>query len=281
MLVRNEEVRLGNCLKSVVGLASEIVIVDTGSTDGTLEIAANYGARIVGFDFGVVDFAAARNFGLEIAKEPWILVLDADEAIDQASVPLIGEFAARGENTGYYFERLNHRPAGEAPTTDYSVRLFPNRPDYRYRGRVHETVDAAILAGGGRLVSTVVRIHHDFASDPEARRKRNLRYIDILNEEIAADPADDSRLDFLAAEYHQLGMFAQATEVAERIAKARPADARAHLHAGVYHLVYMGNPGRARGYFMEALRLKPDDPEAMSFLRGMDGEAARMIDSKR
>jgi glycosyltransferase involved in cell wall biosynthesis len=269
MLVRNEETRLGKCLQSAAALAGEIIIVDTGSTDGTLEIAADYGARILGFDFGVVDFAAARNYGLTAAKKPWILVLDSDETIDPASLPLIRELAARGENAGYYVERLNHRPNGEPPAVDYAVRLFPNRPEYRYRGRVHETVDASILAGGGRLARSGVRIHHDFALDPEARRQRNRRYIDILREELAADPADDSRLDFLAAEYHQLGMFEEATEVAERIVKARPADARAHLNAGVYHLVYRKDPERARGFFVEALRLRPGYEEAQSFLDSM------------
>jgi glycosyltransferase involved in cell wall biosynthesis len=266
MLVRDEEARVGKCLESAAGLAGEIIVVDTGSTDRTLEIAADYGARILGFEFGAVDFAAARNFGLEHATQPWILVLDADETIDLPAIPLIRELAARGENAGYYFERLNLRPDGEAPTTDHAVRLFPNRPDYRYRGRVHETVDASILAGGGRLARSGVRIRHDFAPDPAARRARNLRYIEILKEEIAADPADDSRLDFLAAEYHQLGMFAEATEVAERIVKSRPGDAQAHFHAGVYHLIYMGNAERARGYFLQALRLRPQYPEAQSFL---------------
>ena len=97
------------------------------------------------------------------------------------------------------------------------VRLFPNRPNYRYRGRVHETVDASILSGGGRLRKTGIRIDHNFSSDREARRRKNHWYIEILKEEIAADPGDDSRLDFLAAEYHQLEMFDEATEIAERI----------------------------------------------------------------
>jgi hypothetical protein len=61
-------------------------------------------------------------------------------------------------------------------------------------------------------------------------------------------------------------MFPEATEIAERIVKSRPGDAQAYFHAGVYHLVYMGNPERARGYFAEALRLRPVYPEAQSFL---------------
>jgi tetratricopeptide (TPR) repeat protein len=150
------------------------------------------------------------------------------------------------------------------------VRLFPNQPDYRYRGRVHETIDRSIVKAGGRLVKSAIRIDHDFASDPETRRRRNHWYIEILKEEIAADPSDDSRLDFLAAEYHQLGMFNEAAEVAERIAVMRPLDARAHLFAGVYHLLYKPDFARARADFNQALKLRPGYEEAAAFLRSLD-----------
>jgi tetratricopeptide (TPR) repeat protein len=150
------------------------------------------------------------------------------------------------------------------------VRLFPNRPRYRYRGRVHETIDTAILAAGGRLRKTNIRIDHSFSSDREARRRKNHWYIGILKEEIAADPGDDSRLDFLAAEYHQLEMFEEAAEIAERIVRMRPLDARAHLFAGVYHLLYKPDLARARADFNQALKLRPGYAEAKSFLELVD-----------
>ncbi|MGA8597854.1 MAG: glycosyltransferase [Bryobacteraceae bacterium] len=270
MIVKNEERALARCLESVANLAAEIVVIDTGSTDKTPQIAATYDAKVSAFDFTFVDFAAARNQALARASGRWILVLDADETLHPASIPLIQELAAGQENAGYYFERFNHRRNPKAPTRDYAVRLFPNRPSYRYRGRVHETIDASILAGGGRLIRAAIRIDHDFASDSEARRQRNLTYIGILNEEIAADPSDDSRLDFLAAEYYQLGMFEKAAEVAERIAIMRPLDPTAHLYAGMYHLLCTGEPERARADFVEALRLRPGWDEAQSFLKRLE-----------
>lgn len=274
MIVKNEERALSRCLDSAAGLASEIVIVDTGSTDATLDIAASYGAKITRFDFSFADFAAARNLALDRAKGRWILALDADEILDPAGKPLIEELIAGNENAGYYFERLNRQANFERSITDFVIRLFPNRPDCRYRGRVHETVDAAILATGGRLIRTGIRIDHDFAPDPEARRRRNLWYIGILNEEIAADPGDHSRLKFLAAEYHQLGMFDQAAEIVEHIASAAPSDAEAHLHAGLYHLLYKVDRERARADFTRALSLRPKYPEAESFLQLMAEHAA-------
>jgi len=264
MIVRNEERNLQCCLDSVRGLADEFIVVDTGSTDATPQIARRTGAQVIGFDFAFVDFAAARNESIAHASGKWILVLDADETLDRASIPLIEELIACEENAGYYVERHNQS------TTDYAVRLFPNRAEYRYRGRVHETIDASILANGGRLRKTGIRVDHHFFSDPEMRRRKNHRYIGILKEEIAADPGDDTRLDFLAAEYHQLEMFDEAAEVAERIVRARPLDPSAHLNLGIYHLVYKADPERALADFIRALELKPGYPEAESFLHTIE-----------
>jgi glycosyltransferase involved in cell wall biosynthesis len=211
MMVKDEERSLARCLDSVRDLAGELLVVDTGSTDGTPLIAARYGAEVIPFDFTIVDFAAARNHAIARASGRWILMLDADEILDGASAAAIKELIALGENAGYFMERHNHSSDSSSSTTDYVVRLFPNRPNYRYRGRVHETIDASILSGGGRLRRTSLRIDHNFSSDREARNRKNHWYIEILKEEIAADPSDDSRLDFLAAEYHQLEMFEEAT----------------------------------------------------------------------
>jgi glycosyltransferase involved in cell wall biosynthesis len=279
MIVKNEERNLVSCLDSVQGLAGELIVVDTGSTDRTPAIAAACGAKVIPFDFTVVDFAAARNHAIASASGRWILMLDADETLDRASAPLIERLIALDENAGYYLERRNHASDSAEPTTDYVVRLFPNRPNYRYRGRVHETVDASILAAGGRLRKTEIRIEHNFASDRESRRQKNHWYIQILKEELAADPSDDSRLDFLAAEYHQLEMFDEAAEIAEHIVRVRPLDARAHLFAGIYHLLYKPDPARARADFHQALELRPGYAEAQSFLDLMDERDRRMTAS--
>jgi glycosyltransferase involved in cell wall biosynthesis len=270
MIAKNEERDIAACLESVRGLAGEMIVVDTGSTDRTRAIAAEYGAEVNLFDFQFVDFAGARNYAIGRARGEWILMLDADETLAPGGAAGIEKLAAEGRNAGYFLERVNRSSDAEKPFTDLVVRLFPNRTGIRYRGRVHETVDASILAGGGKLIRTAIRIDHRFRADAEARRRKNRWYIEILKEEIAADPADDSRLDFLAAEYHQLEMFAEATEVAERIARVRPNDARAHLFVGVYHLLYRPDLPKARADFERALELRPGYPEAESFLKSVE-----------
>jgi tetratricopeptide (TPR) repeat protein len=225
---------------------------------------------VIPFDFRSVNFAAARNRAIGRATGRWILMLDADETLDRASVAAIERLVALDDNAGYYLERHNHSSDSPSSTTDYVVRLFPNRPNHRYSGRVHETIDASILSGGGRLHKTGIRIDHTFSSDRESRSRKSHWYIQILKEEIAADPSDDSRLDFLAAEYHQLRMFDEAAEIAERIVRMRPRDPRAHLFVGIYHLQYKPDLARARADFKQALQLRPGYAEAESFLQLVD-----------
>ena len=85
MIVRNEERNLPRCLDSVRGLADQLIVVDTGSTDATPRIAADRGATVLPFDFSYVDFAAARNYALAQANGHWILMLDADDNGDPAA----------------------------------------------------------------------------------------------------------------------------------------------------------------------------------------------------
>src|SRR5690348_3827247 len=81
MIVKNEEKYLERCLKSVEGVVDEIIIVDTGSTDQTTEIAEKFGAKILRYQWND-DFSSARNYSLKNAKCDWILILDADEELD-------------------------------------------------------------------------------------------------------------------------------------------------------------------------------------------------------
>src|SRR5215467_5304547 len=126
MIVKNEEQRLGRCLDSVRPLGAELIVVDTGSTDRSRDLARHHGAAVSEFEFRTTDFAAARNYGLTQARGRWILVLDADETLDAKSVALLQQLISREQNCGYYFHRRNHHAGGASPTTDYPVRLYPN-----------------------------------------------------------------------------------------------------------------------------------------------------------
>jgi glycosyltransferase involved in cell wall biosynthesis len=262
MIVRDEEAALPRCLASVASVADELVVVDTGSTDATREVARAHGARVLEFDFTRVDFAAARNHGLDHATGSHVLVLDADEALAPGSVDEVRAAVADRRADAAVVNRRNLLD-GAVRRVDHAVRLFPNRPEYRYRHRVHETVDEAILEAGGRLRRSGIVIDHHLPPEADELAKSR-RYLDLLEEEPTDDP---DRLGFLAAEYHKLQRFAEATRVAERIAELCPDDFGAQFNAALYHVAYAHQPDRAREELARALRLRPHDEEALALWR--------------
>src|SRR6516165_8985780 len=130
MIVRNEEANLGLCLDTAADLVDEIVVVDTGSTDRTREIAAQYGARVYDFRW-VDDFSAARNESLRHATGRWIFWLDADDRIDELNRQRLRNLFANlpDENIGFIvtYLALREAPSGRDSAADH-VQLFPNHP---------------------------------------------------------------------------------------------------------------------------------------------------------
>src|SRR5262249_15334550 len=135
MIVRNEEANIAACLASVAGLLDEIIVVDTGSTDRTIELAHAAGARVVKFVW-VDDFAAARNLSLDQATGDWIFWLDADERLDAETRKRLRRLhgGLRDESAAYLMRQLSRPLDPSGPTTAVDqVRLFRRRPDVRWR----------------------------------------------------------------------------------------------------------------------------------------------------
>jgi len=120
MIVKNEEHFLEQCLNSVKDLVDEIIIVDTGSTDRTKEIAKKFNAKIFDFEW-IDDFSKARNESLKNATGDWILVLDADETISSQNHQRIKD-AIQSEAAGFLLVHQNYTndssAAGWTPSTD-------------------------------------------------------------------------------------------------------------------------------------------------------------------
>ncbi len=140
MIVRNEESFLESCLLSIAGQVDEIVVVDTGSTDKTLDIARNYGASIIQRPWSE-NFAAARNCALDHAQSGWILYIDADERLNLHGPDSLRE-ATRRDNAIACWVRFQPRVGF---TRYHELRLFKNDPRIRFRGAIHETVHPAII----------------------------------------------------------------------------------------------------------------------------------------
>lgn len=190
MIVRDEEHWIKQCLESVRDLVSEIIVLDTGSKDRTIEIAHSFGARIFEHPW-VDDFSIVRNLSLSHAQGDWILVLDADEVIDPKDNDVIREHI-KDQSKSYLFNQRhytddvrlsNFMPCkGENPKWERNykgyfesalVRLFPNRKGVEYRGRVHELVEFSIYQISDLTIeNSPIRIHH-FGHTKESREKKS------------------------------------------------------------------------------------------------------------
>lgn len=139
MIVKDEKKNLPRCLESAKPYVDEMIVVDTGSQDGTPEIAMQYGAKVDYFKW-CEDFAAARNFSLSLASGDWILVLDADEELVVNTDNLKQELTSQTEVIAYSV-MLSEDTAVERTTPLHTPRLFRNLPELRYVSRLHEYID--------------------------------------------------------------------------------------------------------------------------------------------
>lgn len=195
MIVRDEEPVLDDCLRSLRGVVDEIVVVDTGSTDGSRDIARAHGARVT--DFGWTgDFAAARNEALRLARGRWILYIDADERLRDAERSAVE--AVLADLTAVAHTVLFRPQTGMTRYREY--RIFRNDPRIRFRGVIHETMLPGIhqVAASDRLRIGHSQFGVDHVGYDGDQRRKHLRNIPLLRARLANDPAH-------AYSWHHLG----------------------------------------------------------------------------
>lgn len=177
MIVKNEEKHLAACLESVKNIVDEIVIVDTGSTDTTLEIAKKYSAKIFHFEW-INDFAAARNFALENSSGDWILYLDADERLKSTSVNELKRLTKFKKREAYKCIINNIDEINSRPSVMTYTRLFPNDKRVRFEGKVHEQIESSLLKCNYQIKNSRIEIDHYgynlTKDDLKNKAKRNL-----------------------------------------------------------------------------------------------------------
>jgi len=193
IIAKNEEQFLGQCLQSVRGVANQIIVVDTGSTDRTVEIAREHGAEVYSFPW-CDDFSAARNAGLEHATGDWILALDADEEMPAAQHEALRADMKKPGAIAYRLPLTNR--GREIEGQSFLPRLFRNVPGAYYFGRIHEQVFPTLVKychawGLGIRLGTAQLLHHGYAKDVVQDRKkieRNLRMLRLAVPEHPDDP---------------------------------------------------------------------------------------------
>jgi glycosyltransferase involved in cell wall biosynthesis len=197
MIVKDEESMLPRCLAAVAEHVDELIVVDTGSTDRTVEIAESFGARILHHEWDG-DFSAARNVALDAATSDWLFYLDADEVLVEGDGPRLRELLGRTWREGFWFTETNH--VGEiedgVAVAHNALRLFRNRPAYRFEGRVHEQFAHRLPNLPERLEHTQVRIeHYGYLGAVRGAKEKSRRNVELLERQIA-DGVDTPFLHF-------------------------------------------------------------------------------------
>lgn len=208
VIAKNESHCIGDMLESVRPLNGEAIVLDTGSTDDTPSIAASHGARVYHYEWRN-DFADARNVSMTYARYPWILILDADEQLEPASLELVRNLLA-GDKKSFFLNRHHFCATPNAATfsslapghpaiargatvyfSTHDIRLFPNDRRILFSGEVHESAEDSLRSLGYAIERTPAVIHHygHLLSGKRAQEKADL-YLNLAKDKVSAAPYD-------------------------------------------------------------------------------------------
>ena len=199
MIVKDEEGNLPRLLASIKGLADEVIVVDTGSKDATVRIAAEFGAKVYHFPW-CDDFSAARNESLKHATKDFILWLDGDDELRKEEHHNIRVHLRKYPDAGAYL-RTYVEGQGQA----MQLRIFPNHRGINFEGRVHEQVIQVLEAKGIPVYAcNAAVIHHGYEELGSLEEKLRRNRV-ILEREMAERPGDLNVPFFLARTCGGLG----------------------------------------------------------------------------
>lgn len=210
MIVKNEEKVLKRCLESLRGIADEIIIADTGSTDRTKKIAEEFTDAVYDYKW-VNDFSKARNFAASKASGEWILAMDADEYVDREEFsefkkallinpPLADILAVQIVN----FVGLH----GAETVLNYHERMYRNNGELSYFRSIHELIKSS--RGNEKRALIDLNVYHSgYLKEVVAEKNKSERNLTLLKNKKNREPID---YYFLGNEYSQLGMLEKAIE---------------------------------------------------------------------
>lgn len=283
MIVKNEEKNLPRCLHSLIPIVDEIVIVDTGSTDLTTQIARLFGAQVISFPWNG-NFSDARNASLDAAHGEWVLVMDADEVISPRDHERFRKLAASHprELAAYEIETRNYmgkvnlenwRPnegyylfeeAGAGWTPSGKVRLFPRHPEIRFENPIHELVDETIVRLGIPILSLDIPVHHYGYLDEARQKAKGEHYYELGKRKLEESGGEDFKaLCELAVQAGGVGKYEEALALWKIIVQRAPDYPLAFFNLG-YVLLQLGRFAEAATACEKALDLDPEYSEVVS-----------------
>ena len=216
MMVKDEEDFLEDALSSARDFCDEMLVVDTGSTDRTVQIAKDMGARVTHFPW-CNDFSAARNETLRQARGQWVAILDADERFRGNGDGLRSQLVAGPQ---YPFQAVmlnvtNTRLDGSPISSFFSVRVFPRDHRLGYSGRVHNRF-GALEDGAPKVACTQYAdleiIHLGYDPELYVARQKAARSLPLIEATVREEPQNHLQRFYLGREYLLLGRLEQAIQ---------------------------------------------------------------------
>jgi len=250
MIIKDEEHHLARCLWSILPVVHEIIVLDTGSTDRSEEIAAAFGARVLHTTWKN-DFADARNRSMEPATGDWILAMDGDEVLSPADHEAFRSLVSTaGPRKAFTFVTRNYlvpmnvigwvandgtyaEQAGSGWIPSEKTRLFPRRKGVRFEDPVHELVERSLQKTGITVARAEIPIHHYGKLDAARTKEKAEVYLELGRKKLKHAGNEDVRAMFeLAFQENDLGNYEEALRLYRRILELNPSIPKVHFAIG-------------------------------------------------
>ena len=270
IIAKNEEDQLPRCLASIKSVADQIVVVDTGSTDRTADIAKEWGARVHHFPWRD-DFSAARNYALGFVGTKWVLQLDADEAFNRSDLAHLPSLLINSKFDAFALKITNlaNNENFDGASIHRAIRLFRTSL-FRYEGIIHEEPRPRSSRVRWTWATCDLQIIHwgYIGGHSKAKSERNCK---LLEKALAEDPKICDLHYHLGVEYMASDRHEEAIESLRRATKLCPNKARGHLALFALRigesLMKLGRIKQACNHVEKALESFSDYPDLL-FLAG-------------
>ncbi len=284
MIARDNERTLGECLASIRPWVDEMIVVDTGSKDGTAELARSFGAQVFRYRW-CDDFSAARNESLRHAHGEWLFWMDSDDTIDAENGRKLRALARQAAPPGVlgYVVQVHcpnvPRDGGTDVTVVDHVKLLLNVPELRFEGRIHEQVLPALRRLGGQVAWSDVFVRHSGADlTPDGLERKIARDLRILHAELRERPEHPFTLFNLGMTYAEKGEPKQAIDYLQRsLAVAQPTESHVRKAYALLVSMYAGQEAweEAWNACFAGLQVYPSDAELLFRAGGLQQRLGR------
>jgi len=251
IIAKDEEENLKISLSAFRSIAKDIIVVDTGSVDGSVAVAKRFGAGVLHFDW-VSDFSAARNFALEKVTTGWIMMIDADDTIDPESLEKLKQVLGKDDVYGFFMPYIYAKNLNGKGVTAYLPRIWRAERGYRYILPVHEYLNVPKNDTQHFIKLNIPIIHRKSSEDYKRSMSRN---IDIL-EKAVSDGCSHRILFYLGHDNQQAGNTEESIYWYEKFLGSKNIHAheayKALMGIGHAHLK-MSRRHLAKGYFLKAI----------------------------